>query len=116
MDIVQFTTIEDNVDLVLSFSFSEGTEYGIDGFCIQRTPEYEFALKPHERGASIDWQDDDEIILVKQVELSREVIKINSKYAEYCFDLSQLPDEEYSAIIKILKRMNFDNTFTLIIQ
>ena len=63
MDIVQFTTIEENDDLVLSFSFEEGTEFGVEGFCIQRTPKFEFALNPDERGACIDWTEDDEIIL-----------------------------------------------------
>ena len=116
LDIVQFTTIEENDDLVLSFSFKEGTEFGIDGFCIQRTPKLEFALDVHERGASIDWTEDDEVILVKKVELSRREIKINSQYEQYIFDVSKLPDEEYSDIIKILKKMNFDNKFELIIQ
>ena len=71
MDRVQFTSIEDKDDLILSFSFNEGTRFGIDGFIMQRTPKYEFALMPYERGLSIGWTDDDEIILVEEIELSR---------------------------------------------
>ena len=111
MDKVQFTTIEDNDDLILSFSFEEGTEFGMGGFIIQRTPKYEFALSPHERGPSIDWTEDDEIVTVKEVELSRGVVVIKTKYKEYTFDLSRLSDEEFGAIVKVLKKMNFDNIF-----
>ena len=54
MDKVQFTTIEDNDDLILSFSFEEGTVFGVEGFIIQRTPKLEFTLRPYERGPAID--------------------------------------------------------------
>ena len=111
MDKVQFTTIEDNDDLILSFSFEEGTEFGMGGFIIQRTPKYEFALSPHERGPSIDWTEDDEIVTVKEVELSRYMVVIKTQYEQYEFDLSRLSDEEFRAIVKILKKMNFDKVF-----
>jgi hypothetical protein len=45
MDVVEFITIqEDGSDLVLSFSFKEDTEFGVDGFIIQRSPQFEFIL------------------------------------------------------------------------
>jgi hypothetical protein len=113
MDRVQFTTIEDDDDFILSFSFDEGTEFGIDGFIIQRAPKYEFVLMPHERGPSIDWTDDDEIILVEEVELSRQVIVIKTRYDSYSFDLSKISKEEFKAVVKVLKKMNFDNAFRL---
>lgn len=113
MDRVRFTTIEDNDDLILSFSFDEGTEFGVEGFIIHRSPKYEFALMPHERGPSIDWTDEDEIITVKEVELSREVAVIKTRYEQYSFDISKLSDKEFEAIVKILKKMNFDNIFKL---
>lgn len=111
MDLVQFVTTEDSDDLILSFSFSEGTEFGIDGFIIQRSPKFEFALFPHEKGASIDWTEDDERILVKSVRLSRRAISIKTQYDTYSFDLSKISDEEYKGIIHILNKMNFDNRF-----
>ena len=111
MDLVQFVMVEEGDDLILSFSFSEGTEFGIDGFIIQRSPKYEFALFPHEKGASIDWTEDDEIRLVKSVRLSRKTISIEAQYESYSFDLSKISDEEYKAIIHILQKMNFDNRF-----
>ena len=111
MDKVQFTTIEDNDDLILSFSFDEGTEFGVEGFIIQRSPKFEFVLMPHERGPSIDWTEDDEIITVKEIELTREVAVIKTQYEQYSFDLSKLSAEEFGAVVEILKKMNFDNVF-----
>ena len=80
MDTVRFVTIDDGDTLVLSFSFDEGAQFGIDGFIIQRTPKLEFALMPHERGPSVDWTEDDEVILVKEVNLSRNVITMKTQY------------------------------------
>jgi len=111
MDRVQFTRTEDNDDLILSFSFGEGTEFGIEGFIIHRSPKYEFALMPHERGPSIDWTDDDEIITVQEVELSRDVVVIKTQYRRYAFDISKISDEQFGAVIEILQKMNFDKAF-----
>jgi hypothetical protein len=113
MDIVRFTTIEDNDDLILSFSFDEGTEFGIDGFIIQRSPKFEFILMPHERGPSIDWTDDDEIITAKEIELSRKVVAIRTQYELYSFDISKISDEEFKEALEMLRKMNFDNAFKL---
>lgn len=111
MDVVNFITVEDGRDLILSFSFDEGTEFGIDGFMIQRTPDLEYVLHPHEKGASIDWTDDDEIILVTKVELSADVIRIYSRPRNYEFDISELDKDDKKRIVKILNKMNFDDSF-----
>jgi len=111
MDEVQFVLIEDNEDLVLSFSFKEGTEFGIDGFIIQRNPIWELPLMPHERGPMIEWTEDDEIILVKEVILNRKTIMIKTQYDKFEFDISKIPDEEYNDVVMILTKMNFDNVF-----
>jgi hypothetical protein len=44
MDTVNFITIETGDDLILSFSFDDGTRFGVDGFIIQRTPKFEMKL------------------------------------------------------------------------
>jgi hypothetical protein len=111
MDRVEFITIEDNDDLILSFSFDEQAEFGVEGFIIHRCPKYEFALMPHERGPSIAWTNGDEIITVKEIELSREAVVIKTEYEQYTFDTSQLSDEEIRVAVEILKKMNFDKVF-----
>lgn len=113
MDKVIFSRVEDGTDLILSLSFAEGTEFGVDGFIIQRTPSLEKFLDPHERGASIDWTDEDIIILVTRVELSKNIIKIDSQENQYEFDISGLSEKDINDIKAILKKMNFDDSFEL---
>ena len=114
MDCVNFLTIDFGKDLVLSFSFDEGTKYGIDGFCIQRTPELEFPLSEEERGPAIDWTDDDRIILLRSCTFDRNNITLNTDYGVEHFDISRIEDSEFADMIKVLKKMNFDNTFEII--
>lgn len=111
MDLVRFVSIEQGEDLILSFSFDEGTEFGIDGFIMQRNPKYEFLLQPHERGPSIDWTDDDEVITIKEVNLWRNEITLKTRYDLYRFDLSKISENEFKAVVRILKKMNFDKAF-----
>jgi hypothetical protein len=70
IDTVNFINCEESDDLIVSFSFDEGAEFGIEGFVIHRCLKYEFILKPYERGPAVDWTDDDEIILVKSVKIN----------------------------------------------
>jgi hypothetical protein len=114
MNSVNFATVEDDgTDLVIGLSLEEGTEFGIDGFCIQRTPKFESFLAPHERGPSVDWTEEDVRITVKSIELNRQSIKIKTTEKKYAFDLSRINDKEYESIVTILKKMNFDNVFEL---
>lgn len=116
MDVVRFITSEDNDDLILAFSFDEGTEFGIDGLIIQRTPKFEFILHPDERGPLIDWTDSGELILIKKVKLNRKNIHLRTQYEKYSFDLREITDQEFSRIIEILQKMNFDDNFELHIK
>ncbi len=57
MDKVNFIHTEVGTDIIISLSFDEDTEFGIDGFTIIRTPKFEFTLLPYEKGACINWDD-----------------------------------------------------------
>ena len=58
MDKVNFIHTEVGKDIIISLSFDEDTEFGIDGFTIIRTPKFEFALMPYERGACLNWDEE----------------------------------------------------------
>jgi hypothetical protein len=113
IDTVNFITDEESDDLIVSFSFDEGTEFGVDGFMIHRCPKYEFILNPFERGPSIDWTDDDEIILVKSVKMNPRRVEIETTRASYLFDLTRVSQADYRAAVRVLKKMNFDGVFQL---
>ena len=114
MDKVQFINIQDDDDLILSFSFEEDTEFGVDGFMLHRCPKYEFALMPHERGPSVTWTDDDEVVTVESFELSRNRVVIKTRYRQYAFDISGLSEQKIKAIRKIVRKMHFDHCFEFI--
>jgi hypothetical protein len=116
MDKVRFTYLENSDDIIISLSCEEGTEFGVDGFTIQRTPKYEFLLGADERGASIEWKDHDDIrVLLDEVYINREALKIQTKgkVRKYQFDVSGLPDNEYEGLIKHFHLINFDNTIKI---
>lgn len=113
IDTVNFITYEEFDDLIVSFSFNEGTEFGVDGFMIHRCPKYEFILKPSEKGPSIYWTDDDEIILVKSVKINPRRVEIVTTRESYLFDLTKVSKADYRAAVRVLKKMNFDGIFHL---
>jgi hypothetical protein len=116
IDTVNFITYEESDDLIVSFSFDEGTEFGIDGFMIHRCPKYEFIMEPYERGPSVDWTDDDEIILVKSVKINPQRVAIETTRAKYLFDLTKVSKEDYEAAVRVLLKMNFDGIYNLDVE
>ena len=114
MDNVNFIHTEVGTDIILSLSFDEGTEFGIEGFIIVRTPKYEFLLLPHERGASINWDEEtDTIEIIKEITCVGNEITFESTLRSYQFDISNLTKDEKNEPWKTVDRMNFDNSIKI---
>jgi hypothetical protein len=114
MDRVNFIYTEVGTDIILSLSFDEDTEFGIGGFIIVRTPEYEFALPPHERGACINWHGEtDTMELIKEITSIGNEITFVSKVRSYQFDISRLSKDEMNGVWKTIDRMNFDKSIKI---
>lgn len=116
MDKVIFIDLEDDDDIVISLSFGMDSEFGTDGFIIQRNRRLEKHLEPKERGACIEWEDYDDIrVLLDKVHITREVldIKTKGKLREYQFDLSGLHDEDYKDLVELFQRINFDKSIKI---
>ena len=116
MDKVIFLEVEADDDIIISLSFGMGSEFGVDGFIIQRNRRLEKHLDPEERGACIEWEDHDDIrVLLDKVHITRGVldIKTKGKYREYQFDISGLHDEDYKDLIELFQRINFDNSIKI---
>jgi hypothetical protein len=116
MNNVVFTSCENGDDIIISLSCEEGSKFGIDGFTIIRTPKYEFTLKPDERGASINWEEDDIVVLLDEVIIYRNELKIKTrgKVQHHDFNIKNISDDEYRDLLKHFKLMNFDNSFKTI--
>ncbi len=116
MDKVKFTFLENSDDIIISLACEEGTEFGTDGFTIQRNRRLESLVNPEERGACIEWEDyDDIIVLLDEVYLNRKEIKIKTKgkIREYHFDISEISDDEFNNLIKHFKLINFDDSIKI---
>lgn len=115
MDRVLFTHLEHADDIIISLSCDEESTFGVDGFIIQRNPRYEPFLSPNERGASVEWEEDDIRVLLDKVFIRRDELKIKTKgkVRKYHFDLTALSDEEYEALVKHFHLINFDGSIKI---
>ncbi len=115
MEKIVFVDLENSDDIIISLCFEEENELGDDGFLIQRTPKYEYIVRPEERGASIAWDEDDIVVLLDEVYINRNElsIKTRGKIEQYQFDLSGISDKEYDRLVKHFHLINFDHSFKI---
>ncbi len=111
MDKVRFVDLENDEDIIISLSFGEGTEFGIDGFTVQRNAGLEFILSPEEKGACLTWDDDIRVLLDKVIIDRNEIsIETKGKYYKYQFDISEISDDEYKELVEHFHLINFDKS------
>ena len=116
MNRVIFTHVEHSDDIIISLSCDEESVFGVGGFIMQRNAKYEPFLSPAERGASVEWEAEDDIrVLVDKVFISRNELKINTKgkMRAYHFNLKEISDEEYEALVKHFHLINFDGSIKI---
>lgn len=114
MDKVNFIHTEVDTDIIISLSFDEDTEFGIVGFIIIRTPKYEFALSPHERGACVNWDEETDLReIIKEIICIGNEITFVSNIRSYQFDISKVNKGEISELWTTIDRINFDNSIKI---
>jgi hypothetical protein len=82
-----------------------------------RTPEFELLLDESERGVAVSdeiWTNDEEDRLNK-IELGDNVVKITTNYHQFELDLRKVDKEEVDQAKAILQKMNFDQSFEMLI-
>jgi len=96
----------------VSFAVAAGDFPGdILSLTLLRTPKYESILDPDERGVSVSWEEDDEMLLA--VELSGDRVKLDTTRRKFTLDVSHVDDLELRRMRKVLQKMNFDKAVTL---
>jgi len=115
MEKVLFTHLENSDDIIISLNCEESSTFGVNGFTIQRNPNLEFMLNHDERGACIEWEDDDIRVLLDEVYLNRKELRIKTKgkIRKYDFDIEHISDEEYDELIKHFHLINFDKSIKI---
>ena len=116
MERVVFITNEDQDDLIVSFAISDEEDpAGVVSLILLRTPKYEFALEVYERGVEVShesWPEREDDLL-RRIRLGPQVATIDTADHHYELDVSRVDSEEVQEACRILRKMNFDTSFTL---
>ena len=79
------------------------------------TPKFEFPFHDYERGVNVSYGGTHEKDLLKQIEFGSDTVTITTAGKTYNLDISRVADEEIEESKRVLKKMNFDSRFELII-
>jgi len=112
---VSFITTEDGDDLIVSFAIPDLDLFDVKSLTLLRTPKYEFILDDAERGVNVSYDDfpDDEDDYLEEIEVGRDVVRLVTSHRRYTLDVRHVDDGQKKRMKRILKRMNFDNRFTV---
>jgi len=115
MERVSFITTEEADDLIVAFAIEDAEPDEMKSLILLRTPKYEFALEDHERGVNVSHDDQPEIEddLLCRISLAPDVVTIDTKYNRYELDVARVDREELEKACTVLRKMNFDDRFTL---
>ena len=116
MERVVFINNEDQDDLIVSFAISDEEDSGgVVSLILLRTPKYEFALEVYERGVEVShesWPEREDDLL-RRIRLGTQAATIDTSHQHYELDLSRVDSEEVQEACRILRKMNFDNSFNM---
>jgi len=78
-----------------------------------RTPKYEFILEEYERGVSVSFGQFEEDDLLQKISYSAEegVVCIQTTSRKYELDVHKIDPDDLKKMRKILKKMNYDQSF-----
>ena len=114
MENVSFINIEDDdIDLILSFAVYDSDPCYIESLILMRTPSYECFLEKHERGVSVSFKNIEDSFRLKGVVLGDNIVEIFGEENKYVLDMRRVEKEDINELEGILKKMNFDNSFTI---
>src|SRR6266851_2894448 len=112
---VVFITAEEGDDLIVSFAIAD--EPGeIVSLILLRTPKYEFILPAEERGVSVSHEsfpEEEERDRLHRIRVAPPVVTIETTSTRYELDVSKVDRRELRSAQRVLKRMNFDESFVL---
>jgi len=113
-----FITTEEGEDLIVSFAIPLEEPGDVKSMILLRTPKYEFALDESERGVMVSHDDfpDDEDALLEEVAIAGDVVTITTSSRTYTVGIGGINEKEIEKAKKVLKKMNFDERFTLTIE
>jgi hypothetical protein len=114
---VQFISLEeDEKDLIVSFAIDD-PEMGVRSLILLRTLFYEELMDEEEQGVKVSLEGDaferDYLNVLNGIRIEEDVIEIKSIFREYLLDTSKIEGSEIQEMVKLLKKQNYDNRFTI---
>ncbi|MGB7769649.1 MAG: hypothetical protein WBN22_12450 [Verrucomicrobiia bacterium] len=114
MERVAFITVDTGDDLVLSFAVQcQDDASEIESLILMRTPKYEFILEEYERGVTVSFGHFEEDDLLQKFNYSAEdgIVYIQTKSRKYELDVHKVDVSDIMKMRKLLKKMNYDQSF-----
>ncbi len=114
---VQFINLEaDDKDLIVSFAIKDEA-MGVKSLLLLRTLFLEEFLDEDERGVKVSLEDDpfdrEDYNTLDNIKISSGEVEIEATFREYRLDISKIPKSEIKDMVKLLKKQNYDNRFTI---
>jgi hypothetical protein len=119
MDTVAFITAEDDgTDLIVSFAVQKPSDpLEIESLTLLRTPKYEAAENPDERGVVVSFDRflHDDRDLLEEVRYSErdEIVELKTRSRRYRLDVRKVDPDELAEMRKVFRRMNCDGRLRL---
>ncbi len=114
---VKFISLEENdKDLIMSFAVDDPT-MGVKSLILLRTLFFEEVLDEEEKGVKVslegDYFEQEDFNILNNINISDDGIWIKSTFREYQLDISNVQKSEIEDMVKLLKKQNHDNRFTI---
>lgn len=114
---VAFLTMESDEDLIVSFVLLRGGLEDVRSLILMRTPKYEFMLDPSERRVHVSHEDYwDEEDWLRSIRFAGDRVEIETDLRQYELDIRGVDPDEIREAHRVLKLMNFDDSFRLLID
>lgn len=102
---VDFITVEDEPDQIVSFAIAPMAE---DSLTLIRSPQHEFLLPEEERGANVSFGLEDELGLLLAVSWGSETVSVKTQPKTFDLDISNVDPEEVSEAKALVQKMLAD--------
>ncbi len=121
LELTQFITVELGDDLIVSFFVAKPHD-PINGrsIILMRDKKWEYLVSDCDKGVKVsddDFPEDEEADnnFLEHIRIGNSVAEIETTHRRYKLDFRKVDESEVQAAIKVLKKMNYDKRFKLII-
>ena len=109
-EIVEFITIEEDLDLIVSFAIAAGEPGEVLSLTLMRTPNFENLLPEEEKGVSVSHEaflDEEGVDQLQRFKLAPPLVSIATASRLYTLDVSKVDPDELQSAQRLLERMTF---------